>query len=72
MSDDIGASGGMDVPASPVWVRPADVMRARKFRAKRHALQARMSATPLLLRSQPRSHSLLQQKVATPNPFRLV
>lgn len=35
-------------PTSPGWIKPGDVMRVRKLKAKRKALQARMSAlTPL-------------------------
>ncbi|KAA0204034.1 hypothetical protein HAZT_HAZT005895 [Hyalella azteca] len=32
----------LEVPASPGWVRPDDVMKARKLKVKRRALQARM------------------------------
>lgn len=60
---------GVDVPPSPGWVRPADVMRVRKLRAKRHALQARMggNSRPLIVQSVTKKLAELKQKR---NPFR--
>ncbi|KAF2350321.1 Donson [Trinorchestia longiramus] len=61
--------GEVMVPASPGWVRPDDVMKARKLKVKRHALQARMSssAKPLLV---PRSGKTASVLHAKRNPFR--
>lgn len=63
---------GGEVPPSPGWVRPADVMRVRKLRAKRHALQARMGTGPLMVRTQPRPGHQQQVQVDKErrNPFR--
>ncbi|KAK4299987.1 hypothetical protein Pmani_027781 [Petrolisthes manimaculis] len=65
-------SGDMTA-ASPGWIRPGDVMRVRKMKAKRRALQARMvtSASPLqILTPTLTSINSNEQDTKRRNPFR--
>lgn len=60
--------------ASPGWIRPDDVMRVRKLKAKRRALQARMisSTTSMQILAPVRSQAsaIDGHSVKRRNPFR--
>ncbi|KAK7067345.1 hypothetical protein SK128_010309 [Halocaridina rubra] len=59
---------------SPAWIRPEDVMRVRKIKAKKKALQARMISSTTSLRILAPTHSQanvsLGQDIKRRNPFR--
>ena len=62
--------GDAPPPTPSDWVKPSAVMNARKLRAKRHALQARMntSTNPLCIKVQRKKE--VPAIEARLNPFR--
>ena len=66
----------MSPAASPGWMRPDDVMKMRKMKAKKRALSARMNTSlPLqisLTKSSQKNTNVISHGIKRKNPFRLV